>query len=1538
MSTTTLSTNTLPSNVPKLEVSGKNWAIYRIRFTRAVQSKGVWGHLDGSAPCPTPPVTTPPVAVTQTTGGTQQPAVTITPDPAELVAWRKDEALALDLLTQRIPDSTVIRTSSQPTAAAMWAEIVREYTEKGAYAQTELRTKFLESKCTDRGDVREWLDSLRVRREELAQVGVSIDEKDYRSTIISSLPGYLAGFASSQLAAARLYSSTKTIDPDILISLIAEEYDRQRVARSRRNTAPMSKSRDANEAMYVSPSLPSQRKKATSHSHGGNRTNSSGKKPSRACWNCGAEDHLRRNCPKPLKDKKPIGSGSANVAEDSDDEDGVFGVSDADSMPDLQSTSDSSSEGSNEDSMPGLQTTSSSSNEGEASDVEGDNDEGEDWFSDVGEDLDSPWGDGWDTEELSGVESKCLFVDVDLDSVGGKSRNRFCDSPVFPEPKNAAAIDGSGTAFADGLYTELFDSGTTRHISPYRDLFENFTEIPPKAFNAANKQKFEAVGQGEMLIELPNGVDSSKLQLTEVLYSPEVGYTLVSIGRLDKCGYSTTFEGGKCTIRNGSGTTIGQIPQSGKGLYKLVRDDGESALAATEKLTLMELHRRMGHISPAIAKRLVENGLVTGVRVDESSGETVFCESCIYAKATRKPVAKEREGERASEFGGEVHSDLWGPSPVATLNGRRYYVTYTDDKTRLTYIYLLRQKSDTLASYKTFEAMCKTQHEAKVKILHSDRGGEYTGKEFVLHLKKSGTKQKLTVHDTPQHNGVAERLNRTILEKVRAMLHASGQPKFLWGKVACHAVWLKNRTSTKALDGMTPFEAATDKKPDLRGLKEWGCRCWVRNESKSKLGGRVDEGVWVGLDDKSKGARVYWPKKRTVTIERNVYFDNSSSERLEGEDYELVEAPVSDLTPKSNSNPTSVNTPTPESAPTQDHTPEVNAPRELRVRKPSQRIQDLIDGVGVYSNGRNDPLLARGIQVPSAPPVVEHSEPEAEGTSEQLMLVTEEELALLTEELAMAAEMGEAEGIDPTSLADAKRRPDRADWEKAIQEELTVLKEAGTWTLVEPPPGANIVGSKWVFRVKKDAVGNIVRKKARLVAQGFSQVPGIDYFDTYAPVARLSSIRTILALAARNDMELHQIDIKGAYLNGELTDDEAIYMRQPPGYASKDHPNHVCRLLKTLYGLKQAGRRWYQKLVQILVDELKFTRCEVDQAVFFKREDDGKLSVVAVHVDDCTIAASSLALVEDLKRRMSEHVEITDMGELHWLLGIEVKRDREERTISLSQRSYIDSIARQFGFDDLKPISTPMDPNVKLSTSQNPSTATEFAVMHHIPYREAVGALMYAMLGMPPDISFMTTTVAKFSNNPRLPHWEAVKRVYRYLNGTKDLRLTFGGETKVLMGYADADGSMAEDHRAISGYAFLIDGGAVSWSTKKQEIVSLSTTESEYIAATHAAKEALWLRSLITQVFGTIRDASLSHATTLFSDNQSAIALAKDHQYHARTKHIDVRFHFIRWVIEDGKLILIYCPTNDMVADTLTKALPSPKVKHFASELGLRTT
>jgi hypothetical protein len=829
MSTTTTlaTTDILPSSVPKLLPTGLNWTTFSIRFQEAIEAKGFWGHFDGTSPKPT--VSSPPAA------GEQE----------VLDQWTKNERSAKALLTHRIPDSTLIRIYAKDSLKDRWDLIKMEYTQKGAFAQAELRTRFMDSKCPDKGNVREFLDELRVEKEKLSTYGVTIDDKDYRSTIITSLPNFLSNFASSLLANARLHATTGTVDPDQLISLISEEFDRGVSQRSRRLAKLSSKSDDKDEAMFAS----SSGKGKKEH------------KPRGVCWNCGEKGHFKDKCPKPAKDTKhhsPKKGGSANAAveDDSEDEAAFFVEGDEDDLPELQTVSDSDSEG---------------------SDSEPDGDSEGDWFSEIG---DGDEGSGWKTEELFEADSSECGSLVSVDS----------NSEASDLDETAVNVD-AGSVTDHIPCVEVYDSGCTRHITPYRDAIENFVEISPKAFRAANKQSFKAVGTGEMTVDVPNGVDISQLRLTEVLYSPEVGYTLVSVGCLDDNGFSMTFAGGKCTMSGPDGACVGMVPKNGNGLYKVAHEP-EVVNAAIEVLTLDQFHRRMGHVSQEVARKLIEKGFVTGVRLETTpTGDPFFCESCVYAKATRKPVAKAREGERATEFGGEIHSDLWGPAPVATKAGKRYYITFTDDKTRLTHLNLLRLKSEAFDSYKEYEAWCNTHLDARIKVFHCDRGGEYLGKEFILYLKSKGTGQKLTVHDTPQHNGVAERCNRTIVERIRALLHSSGLPKMLWGEAARHVVWLMNRTSTKAVDGMTPYEAAFGKKPDLRHVREWGEKVWVRIEGGNKLGGRVKEGRWLGIDERSKGFRIYWPDKRTVTTERNVYYDKSCSSacRLEGEDWEFVE-------------------------------------------------------------------------------------------------------------------------------------------------------------------------------------------------------------------------------------------------------------------------------------------------------------------------------------------------------------------------------------------------------------------------------------------------------------------------------------------------------------------------------------------------------------------------------------------------------------------------------------------------------------------------
>ena len=563
----------------------------------------------------------------------------------------------------------------------MWGEITKEYTEKGTYAQTDLRAQFLDSKLQKGVEVRHFLDGLWTKREELASVGVTIDEKDYQSTIIKSLPTSLVNFASSQLAATRLYSSTKTIDPDTLISIIIEEAEQQK-ARGPMHSDHCDCDKDKDEALAAaSAGKPFHRGRGKHTCRGG-----FGAAKDASCWVCGSTEHksphhyLHNQQSGSNTKSKPTGkdAGAHIAAVESDDEDSVFGVSDT-----LSDNSDSD--------MPDLLSIESSDDEDGNGSISTD-----DWFSLTEED---PWSDN-------------EVLEADINAVEHPT------SPAHPSLDADVAMP-AGSSAPTLRCMELYDSGATRHISPYRDSFETYLDITPKPFTAANKQVFSATRMGDMIVEVPNGYDVSRLCLTEVLFSCKVGYTLVLIGRLDELGFSTTFAEGFCTIHGTDGETIGRILHSTRGLYRVVWEH-DTANTASEHITVMELHHCFGHITPSVAHQLATRGLVSGLIFDDSKDDGTFCESCVYGKATCKPVAKEREGEHAEHVGNVVWSDVWGPSPMPTLGGRHYYVTFTNDHLRLTYLYSLRQKSGTFDAYQAFEAWLDRQLAAKVKLLHSD--------------------------------------------------------------------------------------------------------------------------------------------------------------------------------------------------------------------------------------------------------------------------------------------------------------------------------------------------------------------------------------------------------------------------------------------------------------------------------------------------------------------------------------------------------------------------------------------------------------------------------------------------------------------------------------------------------------------------------------------------------------------------------------------------------------------------------------------------
>lgn len=562
-----------------------------------------------------------------------------------------------------------------------------------------------------------------------------------------------------------------------------------------------------------------------------------------------------------------------------------------------------------------------------------------------------------------------------------------------------------------------------------------------------------------------------------------------------------------------------------------------------------------------------------------------------------------------------------------------------------------------------------------------------------------------------------------------------------------------------------------------------------------------------------------------------------------------------------------------------------------------------------------------------------------EDSYDQLFQSVEEDgddllIAAIMQEYALASG---TEG-EPKSLKEALGGDEASKWRAAVQAELEQIEKLGTWDIVEAPADANIVSSKFVFRLKRDEHGNITKYKARLVARGFTQKFGIDYFDTRVWIVRWETIRNLLAQAASRGSVIHQADVKNAYLNAEIKED--IYVELPPSYTEfRPLPPHlsqkraVCKLKKGLYGTKQAGRGWYMKLRDTFI-KLGYKVSTADLGVFYKFSSPNKYTIVAVATDDLTIIAESNESAQLIKDQLNQHFELVDLGEIKWLLGVHITRDLENRTISLGQQTYIDEIIKRFGLEDARPISTPMEPGSDLTPGTPHISPIKLTARERSHYREMIGALLYLSTVTRADVAYCISTLSRYLEDPSKTHLAAVQRAIRNLKQTRDKRLILGGKDPQLLAYSDADWASQAHRHSISGFAIFYGQGAVSWSSKKQPIVTLSSTEAEYVALSHIVKDLLWHRKLHSEL-SPFFNFSTTNPITLFCDNQGAIILSKDSTFHMRTKHIDTRFHFVREIINNNILSISYCPTDEMVADIFTKALSRFKFENFRTLLGI---
>jgi hypothetical protein len=957
------------------------------------------------------------------------------------------------------------------------------------------------------------------------------------------------------------------------------------------------------------------------------------------------------------------------------------------------------------------------------------------------------------------------------------------------------------------------------------------------------------------------------------------------------------------------------------------------AVAATPSV-----HEKYGHLNDKDLSKLSRHQMVTGLDTPSQSSE--FCESCAIGKAKRgtPPQVSSSHASSPAEL---FHSDLCGPLEPSR-SGARFILTFTDDHSRYSFVFLMKTKSETFSKFLQLDNLIYNKFARHITTLRSDNGTEYNNSNFAEYCNAYGISHQFTTPYASNQNGVSERLNLTLLNGVRTLLHASGQPNTLWDEAVMTTVYTRNRSPHSKTGLKTPYELFHGIKPDVSKHQAFGAPCYAittpyyrRNTGSFKLASRSQPGTFVGYSHNSKSYRLLLPSGDIVLARfEDVIFPltppTSPGELVTGPPAVKLLSPatINPSTSDESDAELSFYSVESESDGVQESPSPPSSPNLLPPRR-SLRTLPRIDYSSAFSTSSH-PYVAP-----------DHTEVCTTATSDALC-----HSSMQWFKLPPAYALSATHTPLPTSYNDILALADKDEWLQATDAEIASLIEHGTWELVPLPAGRRALKNKWVFRLKTDESGNVTRYKARLCACGYNQVAGIDYKEIFSPVVRTESFRMFLALVAGRDMDCIQMDVVTAFLNGSVEED--VYMRQPPGYEDPACPDHVCRIIKNLYGLKQAPRVWH-KTIDPFLKSLGFQPLAADPCLYYQWTD-GKLSLISLYVDDLAIASDSPSTIAHIRSRLMQQFKMTDEGELHYILGMKITRDRSTKAIFVSSSTKIEEILNDFYMSKCIPCPTPME-HVAISASDCPTVGSDaWHSMQKVPYRECVGRLTHLMRTTRPDLAFSVSVVNRYLHNPGPRHWEAVKRILRYLKGTLNLviRIAPGDfsttvsavdrcpksspDSLPLTGNTDADwGGHPESFKSTSGYAFFLGSGLVSWSSKVQPHTATSSTHAEYIAAYHATSECMWARSFL----GELGLLNLSLPTTLYCDNEAAIKIANYHMVTPRSKHFNTKLHCVREKVQDGELSLSFCPGKANVADIFTKPLVAAKFLPFRKELGL---
>ena len=1137
-------------------------------------------------------------------------------------------------------------------------------------------------------------------------------------------------------------------------------------------------------------------------------------------------------------------------------------------------------------------------------------------------------------QDKSGANSGCFYCGKP-GHMKKDCRKRLADL----QRKERGGENSSGPSVAFSAFDKeqrgiwVVDSGSTQHLT---GNLEGMLEVrplqPPEEIRVTGESTVKATHVGRVKLDCKVGNNSSTVFLENVRYVPGVGVNLFSVNRATAAGAETSFIGDTCRVKvNGDTKMMARLIQ---GLW-VIEEKGTDYSFLAKHLESAEIwHRRFCHAGYENLARLAEGNLVKGMHVSAAKFREkvdTVCEPCVQGKQTRLPFSdSDSRSKQPCEL---VHMDVCGPMPVTSTGGSKYFCTFLDDYSKLSVAVPIARKSDVREVLKDVLGKWELKTGKRVITIRSDRGGEYIDGELKKDLRELHITHELTVPGTPQQNGDAERLNRVLLERTRAVLAESGLSQNLWAEALVTVNYARNRTPVSA-HGRTPWEMFTGQVPTVSHMRVFGSTAYIHvpKEKRNKLDPVSAKGVFLGYEPQTKGYRVLRERDGVIVVTRDVTFD----ERTKHGAFNNNEFGVMEETER---NPESTE---PVGEPTNNGTdPDAERRRVVSETSPGEGKPESEGSVGATrlqpETPKDSPRRSTG-RVRRKP--IEWYKASSHFASGDGQECQEEGESLNSVWQSSAGAVGEDREspceiparlpdvntdetghlIEPQTYEEALESPQSDLWRTAMDEEFKSLLENQTWELVECPLGVKPVPMKWVYKIKRNADGSVERFKARLVAKGFLQKQGVDFEEVYAPVSKQTTVRALLAVCAEKDLELEQLDVKTAFLNGHL--EEEIYMQQAQGY-EEGSPTVVCKLRRAIYGLRQAPRAWYLRLKEEM-EKLGWTVSGADPALFTRREEGGVFYAL-VYVDDILMAGpKGSPVMERLKAELTEIFDIRDLGESSYFLGMEIERKRDEGTIKLSQKKLTGEILNRFGMSEAKGRSVPLSQGEKLTRDGEPLDTGEH------PYRELIGSLLYLSVCTRPDIAYAVGALSRYMSAPTTDHWRAAMGILRYLADTRDLGIVFGKGGLIPEGYVDADyAGELDTRRSTTGYVFILAGGAISWSSRLQVTVAVSTVEAEYMGAASAVKEALWLKKLA-------RDLGLEIGQICIKgDNQGALKLLKHSMSTQRSKHIDVMHHFARERVLRGEVSFEYCSTEHMAADFLTKAVSPAKFAKCRLMIGI---